>query len=90
VAGCNNDNGPASPIVEVADQMGADLEKRMKAAGFAIVGPPPKKSSRNSGAAIAARIVLITASSAVAPGHLGAVHKRGSKISRKIVAGQRS
>jgi hypothetical protein len=79
-------------------------------------------------AAIAARVVLITASSAVAPGHLGAVHiahdflggraqqsqilplfmpfsksahyltgdlhnwvgsiKRGSEISRKIVAGQ--
>ena len=34
------------------------------------------------------QMVELTASSAVALGHLGAVHKHGTKIPRKIVAGQ--
>src|SRR5689334_20541790 len=37
-----------------------------------------KRSSRNSGAVIADRVVLHNASSAAAPGHLAAVHRRGS------------
>jgi hypothetical protein len=50
-----------------------------------------ERSSRNSGAAIAGRVVLHTASSAAALGHLAPVHKRGSGAktarSRSVVPG---